>query len=134
LEDEKKCGLLVYLIDVEGGGKLSSKESFEIEEKNGSSRSAFAVSFSLLQTHKSTQKWAQSTKEHPFRRMHVLSLLISPELKPKRRRHQGMISRSRGKIQLAGKKENNWRRRKKINRRPQKQIRNDSKNNNDRSR
>jgi hypothetical protein len=46
---------------------------------------AFAVSFSLLQTHTSTQKRAQSTKEHSFRRMHALSLLIFPELKPKLR-------------------------------------------------
>jgi hypothetical protein len=46
---------------------------------------AFAVSFSLLQTHTSTQKRAQSTKEHSFRRMHALSHLIFPELKPKLR-------------------------------------------------
>jgi hypothetical protein len=91
---------------------------------------ALLFSFFLLQTHTSTQKRAQSTKEHSFRRMHALSLLIIPELKPKLRR---LLDDFR-KIQLAGKKENNWRRRKKINRRPQKQIRNDSKNNNDRSR
>jgi hypothetical protein len=91
---------------------------------------ALLFSFFLLQTHTSTQKRAQSTKEHSFRRMHALSLLIIPELKPKLRR----ILDDFRKIQLAGKKENNWRKREKINPQPQKQTRkNDSKNNNDRS-
>jgi len=62
---------------------------------------ALLFSFFLLQTHTSTQKRAQSTKEHSYRRMHALSLLIFPELKPKLRRLL-MISTG-GKFNCGGK-------------------------------
>jgi hypothetical protein len=62
---------------------------------------ALLFSFFLLQTHTSTQKRAQSTKEHSFLRMHALPLLIFPELKPKLRRLL-MISTG-GKFNCGGK-------------------------------
>jgi hypothetical protein len=62
---------------------------------------ALLFSFFLLQTHTSTQKRAQSTKEHSYRRMQALSLLIFPELKPKLRRL--LMNSTGGKFNCGGK-------------------------------